>query len=98
MPHPHTRAPSLQPLRFGEFLRERNLITEEQWLAALAKHWSTRGSRIGSVIVDCGFLSEEIVEAEAQVFHEDLDVVEIDTRRPGPRRTPSNTRPLRITR
>jgi len=37
--------PTLQTVRFGEFLRDRQLITEEQWLAALAAHWSARLSR-----------------------------------------------------
>lgn len=72
---------TLEPVRFGEFLRDRHLITDEQWLAALAQHWSEplRGRRqmIGATIVENGFLSAEVVEREARIFHDDLDVVEI---------------------
>jgi hypothetical protein len=76
---------TLEPVRFGEFLRDRALITEEQWLAALAEHWSAPIRRpIGATIVARGFLSTEIVEAEARVFHDDLDVVEVHTRRDKP--------------
>ena len=28
---------TLEPVRFGEFLRDRNLISDEQWLAALER-------------------------------------------------------------
>jgi hypothetical protein len=68
---------TLEPVRFG--LRDRNLISDEQWLAALAFHWSARPrrKRIGATIVDLAFLPAEIVEAEARVFHDDLDVVEV---------------------
>jgi hypothetical protein len=69
---------TLEPVRFGEFLRDRNLISDEQWLAALAYHWSSRRrKRIGSTIVDLAFLPAEIVEAEARVFHDDLEVIEV---------------------
>ncbi|HEU0031846.1 MAG TPA: hypothetical protein VFQ53_14520 [Kofleriaceae bacterium] len=69
---------TLEPVRFGEFLRDRHLISDEQWLAALADHWSARRRhRIGRIIVDHGFLPSEVVEAEARVFHDDLDVVEV---------------------
>jgi len=82
---------TLEPVRFGEFLRDRNLISDEQWLAALADHWSrprnTRTSRIGDTIVEHGFLPAEIVEAEARVFHDDLDVVEVDSQLPRSERT-----------
>ena len=71
----------LEPVRFGEFLLTRNLITDEQWLAALADHWSGaisgRRRRIGTTLVEWGFLEPETVEAEARAFHEDLDVVEV---------------------
>lgn len=76
---------TLEPVRFGEFLRDRALITEEQWLAALAEHWSAPIRRpIGATIVARGFLPIEVVEAEARVFHDDLDVVEVHTRRDKP--------------
>jgi hypothetical protein len=69
---------TLEPVRFGEFLRDRNLISDEQWLAALADHWSNpRRRRIGNAIVDNGFLPQAIVEQEARVFHDDLDVIEV---------------------
>jgi hypothetical protein len=76
---------TLEPVRFGEFLRDRALITEEQWLAALAEHWSAPVRRpIGATIVANGFLSMEVVEAEARVFHDDLEVVEVRTRKDKP--------------
>jgi len=72
---------TLEPVRFGEFLRDRRLISDEQWLAALAAHWSAASPgrrRIGRTIVEAGFLAEDIVEAEARVFHEELDIIEFD--------------------
>ena len=72
-----TRTHTLEPVRFGEFLRDRSLISDEQWLAALAAHWSDRGRRIGETIVAFGYLPPHVVESEARVFHDDLDVVEI---------------------
>lgn len=69
---------TLEPVRFGEFLRDRNLITDEQWLAALAEHWSApKRQRIGATIVENGFLPVDVVEAEARAFHDELDVVEV---------------------
>jgi hypothetical protein len=67
----------LEPLRFGEYLRERNLITDEQLLAALAEHWSDRRFTIGRTLVEQGILPIELVEAEARAYHDDLDVVEV---------------------
>ncbi len=67
----------LEPVRFGEFLRDRKLISEEQWLAALADHWSNRRQRIGMTIIDNGYLSAAVVEAEARTFHDDLDIVDV---------------------
>jgi hypothetical protein len=71
---------TLEPVRFGEFLRDRSLISDEQWLAALAHHWSSASARrrkIGATIVELAFLPAEVVEAEARAFHDDLDVVEV---------------------
>jgi hypothetical protein len=72
---------TLEPVRFGEFLLARHQITDEQWLAALAEHWSAasagRRRRIGATIAERGFLPAETVEAEARVFHEEIEVVEI---------------------
>ena len=70
---------TLEPVRFGEFLRDRKLIDDEQWLAALADHWSApRHRRFGDTIVERGLMSAEQVEAEARAFHDELQVVEID--------------------
>lgn len=78
MDRPQSLVATLEPVRFGEFLRDRNLISDEQWLAALAEHWSaSRRLRIGDTIVANGFLPTEIVEAEARAFHDDLDVIEV---------------------
>ena len=68
----------LEPLRFGEYLRERNLITDEQLIAALASHWSDRRFSIGRTLVEQGILPLELVEAEARAYHHELDVVEIE--------------------
>jgi len=69
---------TLEPVRFGEFLRDRNLISDDQWLCALAAHWSARRRRrIGATIVEFGFLPQDVVESEARVFHDDLDIVEV---------------------
>jgi len=71
-------AATLVTVRFGEFLRERNLISEEQWLAALATHWSeTPRRRLGDTLVDLDILPSGIVEEAADVFHDGLDVVEV---------------------
>ncbi|MEZ4366396.1 MAG: hypothetical protein R2939_08925 [Kofleriaceae bacterium] len=75
----------LAPVRFGEFLRDRAVITEEQWLAALAEHWSRRAvpaqvaasCRLGDVVVEQGVVPQQVVEAEARAYH-GLDVVEVD--------------------
>jgi hypothetical protein len=72
------KAAILEPVRFGEYLRERNLITDEQLLAALAAHWSDRRHTIGRTLVEQGILPFELVEAEASAYHHDLDVVELD--------------------
>ena len=73
-----TSSPALVTVRFGEFLRERNLISEEQWLAALATHWSeSPRRRIGDTLVDLQILDSREVEAAADVFHDGLDVVEV---------------------
>ncbi len=84
--HPSRPVATLEPVRFGEFLLHRHQITDEQWLAALAEHWSLASSGqhqlIGATIVGNGFLPPETVEAEARVFHEEIDVVEITDRAP----------------
>jgi hypothetical protein len=65
----------LKHIRFGEFLYERNLLTDEQLLEALADHWSN-GGRIGTVIGLLGFLSPQEVERQASAYH-GLEVVEV---------------------
>lgn len=77
-----TAPATLEPVRFGEFLLERAVITEQQWLAALAAHWSDRKSTIGATLVEQGVLARVRVEAEAALFHDELDVVEIVDRLP----------------
>jgi MSHA biogenesis protein MshE len=49
---------ALQPLRFGDFLVEKNLINEGQLLDALADHWIS-GRRLGETMVQRGYLSAE---------------------------------------
>jgi hypothetical protein len=75
---------TLEPVRFGEFLLHRHQITDEQWLAALAEHWSDatigRRRKIGTTIIEHGFCAPEVVEAEARVFHDEIDVVEVEPR------------------
>lgn len=71
----------LVAVRFGEFLRDCALISEEQWLAALAAHWSEEPRRrIGDIVVAQGFLPADVVERAATQFHEGLDVVEVGGR------------------
>ena len=67
----------LETIRFGEYLREKQLLTEEQLIDALAAHWSERRGRLGHAIVDLGFLSREEVERHARTYHA-LAVIEID--------------------
>lgn len=78
------KAAVLAPVRFGEFLRDRAVISEEQWIAALAAHWSHAGLRIGEAVVAAGFAPAETIEAEARAFHDELDVVEVDVAAPVP--------------
>ena len=48
----------LQPVRFGDFLVEKQVIDEGQLLDALADHWSV-GCRIGESVVRRGYLSPD---------------------------------------
>ena len=97
----HRPVATLEPVRFGEFLRDRNMISDEQWLAALAEHWSEplRGRRrlIGTTIIENGYLAAEIVEAEARVFHDDLDVVEVIEVLPRSEKTTLPVVPVQLT-
>ena len=98
-----TQAPAatLEPVRFGEFLRDRHLISDEQWIAALAQHWSEpldgRRRLIGTTIIENGFLPAEVVEAEARVFHDDLEVVEITEGVPRSEKTTLPVVPVQLT-
>ncbi len=65
----------LERIRFGEFLVEKNLLSDEQLLAALAEHWSN-GGKIGAAISRAGFLASEEIERQAALYH-GLDVIEI---------------------
>jgi hypothetical protein len=66
----------LQPIRFGEYLFEKNALSDEQLLDALADHWSN-GGRLGAAIMRCGHLTPEQVEKYAAEYHA-LNVIEID--------------------
>lgn len=82
LPEQAAGAPSpgahLVAVRFGEFLRDCDLINDEQWLAALASHWSEEPRRrIGDIVVAHGYLPAEVVERAAHQFHDGLDVVEV---------------------
>lgn len=70
-----TNRRQLQRIRFGEFLVEKHLISDEQLIAALADHWSNGGT-IGAAISRSGFLTSEVIEHQAALYH-DLDVIEI---------------------
>jgi hypothetical protein len=63
----------LQPIRFGDFLVERNAISEAQLLDALADHWVS-GVRIGETVAQKGYLPEHEVERLASEF-DSLDTV-----------------------
>jgi hypothetical protein len=94
VPHPPSPSQALRPtvprplavletVRFGEYLRDQLLLSEEQWLAALAAHWSAEPRRrIGETVVDLGFLSHDSIERAATEFHDGLDIVEVAGARP----------------
>jgi hypothetical protein len=67
---------SLEPIRFGEFLYERQLITEEELICALGEHWSN-GGRIGTAISRLGLLQRDEVERAAAAYHT-LEIVELE--------------------
>jgi hypothetical protein len=81
---------SLELIRFGDFLREKNALTDEQLLDVLAEHWA-RGERLGVSVARRGFLSRAEVERFAAEYHQ-LMVVEVSSPdagagvpQPGPR-------------
>ncbi len=55
--------------RFGEFLYDNKLISEEELLAVLADHWSN-GGRIGVALARTGLLTPSQVERWAAIYHE----------------------------
>ncbi len=57
----------LTPLRFGDFLVERKLISEGELLDALAEHWMS-GRRIGESIARKGYLASAEVEKLAREY------------------------------
>ena len=65
----------LEPIRFGEFLCQRRLITDEQLLDALGDHWA-HGGLIGAAIWRRGYLEAEEIERQAAAYH-GLQVVEV---------------------
>jgi hypothetical protein len=63
----------LQPVRFGDFLLERQAIDEAQLLDSLAEHWIS-GRRLGEAVAKKGYLPASEVERLAREF-EDLHTV-----------------------
>jgi hypothetical protein len=57
----------LQPVRFGDFLLEKNVIDEGQLLDALADHWMS-GCRIGEAVVRRGYLSSDELSQRLKEF------------------------------
>lgn len=57
----------LKPIRFGDYLLERALVTEAQLLDALADHWVS-GRRIGDAIARRGYLDKDAVERYAHEY------------------------------
>ena len=66
---------SLELIRFGDFLREKNALTDEQLLDVLAEHWA-HGERLGTAVARRGFLSLDQIERFADEYHL-LQVVEV---------------------
>jgi hypothetical protein len=64
---------TLQTLRFGDFLVEKQRITEDQLLDALAEHWMS-GCRIGESVARKGYVSAEEIERLAAEY-ENLTIV-----------------------
>ncbi len=64
---------ALQPIRFGDFLVERQFINEKQLLDALAEHWMI-GCRIGESVARRGYVPRADVERLAGEF-QNLSVI-----------------------
>ena len=67
--------PTLEPIRFGEYLLERKAITDGQYLDALADHFAN-GGRFGEAVLRRGILTKDEVERLAADYHA-LRVVEV---------------------
>ena len=67
--------PTLEPIRFGEYLLERQAISDGEYLDALADHFAN-GGRFGMALSRRGILSSEDVERLAAEYHA-LRVVEV---------------------
>jgi hypothetical protein len=57
----------LTPMRFGDFLVERKIISEGELLDALAEHWMS-GRRIGESIARKGYLPANEIERLAREY------------------------------
>jgi hypothetical protein len=57
----------LTPMRFGDFLVERKIISEGELLDALAEHWMS-GRRIGESIARKGYLPSNEIERLAREY------------------------------
>ena len=64
---------ALKPIRFGEYLVERQVLSDHQLLDVLAEHWAS-GRRLGETIAARGYLAPEEVERYAREY-ENLSVV-----------------------
>lgn len=71
----HPGMPTLETIRFGEYLLERKAITDGEYLDALADHFA-HGGRFGDAVRRRGILSLEEVEKLAADYHA-LRVVEV---------------------
>jgi hypothetical protein len=60
--------PTLEPIRFGEFLLERKAISDGEYLDALADHFA-HGGRFGLALCRRGILSSDQVEELAAEYH-----------------------------
>jgi hypothetical protein len=67
--------PTLEPIRFGEYLLERRAISDGEYLDALADHYAN-GGRFGAALCRRGILSCDEVERLAAEYHA-LRVVEV---------------------
>jgi len=64
---------ALKPIRFGEFLVEKQVLNDGQLLDSLAEHWIT-GRRLGEAITARGYMARDEVERYASEY-ENLNVV-----------------------